>query len=51
MWVRLQLVKICQKDFLIFVDIDKLIEDKEGCSINIIFKNKSEIILEELKNL
>ena len=25
-----------------FVDIDKLIEDREGCSINIIFKNKSE---------
>ncbi len=25
-----------------FVDMDKLIEDREGCSINIIFKNKSE---------
>ena len=25
-----------------FVDIDKLIEIKEGCSINLIFKNKSE---------
>jgi len=25
-----------------FVDIDKLIEDREGCSINVIFKNKSE---------
>ena len=23
-----------------FVDIDKLIEKREGCSINIIFKNK-----------
>ena len=25
-----------------FVDMDKLIEDTEGCSINVIFKNKSE---------
>ena len=25
-----------------FVDVDKLIEIKEGCSINLIFKNKSE---------
>ena len=25
-----------------FIDIDKLIEDREGCSINAIFKNKSE---------
>ena len=25
-----------------FVDIDKLIENKEGCSINLIFRNKSE---------
>ena len=25
-----------------FIDMDKLIEDREGCSINIIFKNKSE---------
>ena len=25
-----------------FVDIDKLIEEKEGCSINIIFKNEGE---------
>ena len=25
-----------------FIDIDKLIEKKEGCSINVIFKNKSE---------
>ena len=41
-----------------FVDVDKLIEIKEGCSINLIFKNKSEnyfrrletsISLQELK--
>ena len=25
-----------------FIDMDKLIEDREGCSINIIFKNKGE---------
>tara|TARA_Y100001958_G_scaffold104085_1_gene72555 strand:+ start:2190 stop:2678 length:489 start_codon:yes stop_codon:yes gene_type:complete len=25
-----------------FIDMDKLIEDTEGCSINVIFKNKSE---------
>ena len=26
-----------------FIDIDKIIEKKEGCSISSIFKNKSEI--------
>ena len=25
-----------------FIDVDKLIEAKEGCSINLIFKKKSE---------
>ena len=25
-----------------FLDMDRLIEDREGCSINIIFKNKGE---------
>ena len=32
-----------------FVDVDKVIEAKEGISINSIFKNKSENYLERLK--
>ena len=32
-----------------FVDMDKLIEDTEGCSINVILKIKVRTILEKLK--
>ena len=41
---------LAQKLSFRFVDIDRLIEKKEGCSINLIFQNKSESYFRRLEN-
>ena len=42
--------KLSSKLSFSFIDIDKLIEKSEGCSINMIFKNKSEQYFRKLEN-